>query len=297
MVSLKQLEAFILVAEFNSFKQAAAKMHTTQPAISTRINNLEKELNTTLFYRDSGHVSLTDRGIDLLPLAQNIINSARQLHYQSDKKMALSGLVKIGVTETLAHAWIADFLNVINQQLPFIEIELNISSTSVLTKNLNDRNIDIAMTLGPINDPNIINNKLNDYPLTWVFHSNTNLNDKSEIRNFISKPIITYERNTLPFQELARYLRKNKIKVSKFYTFNSLSIALKLVMMGVGVALLPRYVVDREEREGLIKISNLDWTPTSLSFYAAYIDDLESGTKLMIIEKIIEIATSMADSN
>lgn len=297
MVSLKQLEAFIHVAELNSFKQAAAKMHTTQPAISTRINNLEKELNTTLFYRDSGHVSLTDRGMELLPLAQNIISSARQLHYKSDKKMALSGLVKIGVTETLAHAWIADFLNIIHHNWPFIEVELSIESTLILTRRLLDRSIDIAMTLGAINDSNIVNHKLDDYPLTWAFHPSINLDDKSKIKDFISKPIITYERNTLPFQELARYLRKNRIKNFRFYTSNSLSIVLKLVKEKVGIALLPSYVVDSEEREGLIKTSNLDWTPTSLSFYAAYIDDLESGTKLMIIEKIIEIATSMAGSN
>lgn len=78
MLNLKQLETFVWIANLGSFRQAAEHLCTTQPAISTRITNLEHTLNTMLFNREKGGVTLTAKGRELLPLAENILNSTAQ---------------------------------------------------------------------------------------------------------------------------------------------------------------------------------------------------------------------------
>ena len=108
MLNLKQLETFVWIANLGSFRQAAEHLCTTQPAISTRITNLEHTLNTTLFNREKGGVTLTAKGRELLPLAENILNSTAQLCYKADAASALSGLLRIGVSETLIHTWLPE---------------------------------------------------------------------------------------------------------------------------------------------------------------------------------------------
>lgn len=63
-MNLKQLEAFVQVAEGGSFSKAARELYLTQPTISAHISSLEKELNVRLFVRNTKEVSLSDNGKD-----------------------------------------------------------------------------------------------------------------------------------------------------------------------------------------------------------------------------------------
>ena len=70
-MNLKQLEAYLWVAKLGSFSKTADRLYTTQPAISSRITNLEEELRTKLFYREAGLVRLTPDGQALMPMAED----------------------------------------------------------------------------------------------------------------------------------------------------------------------------------------------------------------------------------
>ena len=64
-MNLKQLEAFVQVAEGGSFSKAAKQLFLTQPTISAHISSLEKELNARLFVRNTKEVKLSDDGKDV----------------------------------------------------------------------------------------------------------------------------------------------------------------------------------------------------------------------------------------
>ena len=55
-MNLKQLEAFVQVAEGGSFSKAAKQLFLTQPTISAHISSLEKELNARFFLRNTKEV-------------------------------------------------------------------------------------------------------------------------------------------------------------------------------------------------------------------------------------------------
>ena len=61
-MNLKQLEAFVQVAEEGSFSKAAKELFLTQPTISAHIASLEKELNVRLFIRNTKEVSCPRTG-------------------------------------------------------------------------------------------------------------------------------------------------------------------------------------------------------------------------------------------
>lgn len=77
-MNLKQLEAFVQVAEGGSFSKAAKQLFLTQPTISAHISSLEKELNARLFVRNTKEVKLSDDGKGSVPLCETDDRSAEK---------------------------------------------------------------------------------------------------------------------------------------------------------------------------------------------------------------------------
>ncbi|GAA4864522.1 LysR family transcriptional regulator [Saccharopolyspora rosea] len=67
------LRYFVAVAENLSFSKAARQLHMATSPLSQRVRDLERELGTALFERDSHHVGLTDAGAALLPIAKDVL--------------------------------------------------------------------------------------------------------------------------------------------------------------------------------------------------------------------------------
>ena len=78
-MNLKQLEAFVQVAEGGSFSKAAKQLFLTQPTISAHISSLEKELNARLFVRNTKEVKLSDDGKDLYRYARQMIDLQKKI--------------------------------------------------------------------------------------------------------------------------------------------------------------------------------------------------------------------------
>jgi len=72
MIKRAHIRHFLAVADSGSFKQAAARLHVTQPTVSTSIAELEKLVGSALFVRDRRHVRLTEAGGAFLPIARDL---------------------------------------------------------------------------------------------------------------------------------------------------------------------------------------------------------------------------------
>lgn len=75
MVQLAQLEAFTAVARTGTISQAAVELFVTQPAVTARIQNLERDLDTALFVRGRHGARLTDAGRAFLPFARRALDA------------------------------------------------------------------------------------------------------------------------------------------------------------------------------------------------------------------------------
>ncbi len=80
-MEFNQLENFLSVVKHKSFSKAAKELYLTQPTISNNIQNLEKELSTTLLDRKSKTVTLTDSGETFYKYALELINIRDQAKF------------------------------------------------------------------------------------------------------------------------------------------------------------------------------------------------------------------------
>src|SRR5690606_16661383 len=120
MVDFKGLETFVWVVTLGSFRGAAQKLNTTQPAISHRITQLEDEFGEKLLTRDSRNVMPTARGRQLLPYAERLLSMRAEMLSVLRDPTEIRGVIRLGVAETIVQTWLPVFIKEVNALYPHL---------------------------------------------------------------------------------------------------------------------------------------------------------------------------------
>ena len=99
-MNLKQLEAFVKVAETKSFSEAAKQLFLTQPTISAHVSALEKELNTCFLIRNTRGVELSESGKELYAYAVQMLEIEKTIKGRFGKEIKPDGNV-LRVSKTM----------------------------------------------------------------------------------------------------------------------------------------------------------------------------------------------------
>jgi len=238
-ISLKQLEAFVQISRDGSFRKAAERLNTTQPNISVRIANLENQIGKALMERDAGSVRLTHTGEKLLPKAYEVLASIETFKVTAENSEFINGSLRLGVTETIAHSWLSDFLDRYSKAFKNVTIELIVDLSANLTTGLANGSIDLALQSGPFQSklPGAL--PLGKVPLVWVASPSLGIGDNAfEEPNIRDFAILTHSRNTLPFKQLEKHFTKES-KTVRLVPSSSLAACLHMTLKGLEVTSLP----------------------------------------------------------
>lgn len=104
MISLRQFKQFIVLAEELNFNRAAKRLHMSQPPLTAAIQKLEKELQVSLFERNTRSVKLTTAG-------ETFLVEARRTITQFDRALYLTQQAAIGYSDSLRLSFIDSTLN------------------------------------------------------------------------------------------------------------------------------------------------------------------------------------------
>ena len=118
MPDLRSLETFFWVAQLGSFRGASERLHTTQPAVSVRIAQLEEELGVRLFDRGPRIATLTAKGRLLLDYAERFLRLRAEMMEAVADPGAMSGVVRLGVAETIVHTWLSRYIERVHATFP-----------------------------------------------------------------------------------------------------------------------------------------------------------------------------------
>lgn len=102
MIKRAHVRHFLAVADSGSFKQAAARLHVTQPTVSTSIGELERLVGSPLFVRDRRHVRLTETGGAFLPIARDLEAGFRRADQFGRPMLEQWPGLKLGVIPTVS---------------------------------------------------------------------------------------------------------------------------------------------------------------------------------------------------
>ena len=125
-MDVDQLKAFLAVAEELHFGRAAERLHVAQPPLSRTIKQLEKDLGTRLFDRNTRSVKLTSSGEALIEPAREVLNALRRAE---DAVRSADGgevgLVRIAFAGVSTHPLVARLARTVRSRRPGIELELS----------------------------------------------------------------------------------------------------------------------------------------------------------------------------
>jgi LysR family transcriptional regulator, low CO2-responsive transcriptional regulator len=145
-MNIKQLEAFVLIAEHKSFTQAAKLLYMTQPGISFQIKALESLLEVTLFERLEKRVILTEAGELLYPEARKILAANDRIAEALEELRGIKkGKVRLGASNIPGDYLMPKFIGEFKRIYPGINLLLSISDTGKIIKELLNRELDIGI--------------------------------------------------------------------------------------------------------------------------------------------------------
>ena len=258
-ISIRQLSAFISVADNGSFTRASEQMHLTQSAVSGLIKELESSLGIVLFDRTTRQLSLSVVGHHLLPQARRILNEMQLFENEASSLTSLAqGQVRLAVSQFAASsmpAVIARFA----KAYPDISVSLLDCSAENVLEHI--QNIEVDLGVGTERgftepDDDISADLLYQLPFCVVMPDNHALAQKSEViwQDLVDTPLITLQG---PFieqvtaeldEEIASHIQQARYKVS------FMSTALEMTRQGFGITLCLPYmpeVIDWVSANGL----------------------------------------------
>ena len=146
-MNLKQLEAFVHVAEGGSFSKAAKELFLTQPTVSAHISSLEKELNVRLFIRNTKEVNLSDDGRELYKYAKQMIDLQKKIEERfSAKKEAGKHCISIAASSIPAQYLLPKVLLRFNEKFPDEQLKIIESDSSEVVTKVIDHMVDVGFT-------------------------------------------------------------------------------------------------------------------------------------------------------
>ena len=155
-MNLHLLRLFATVAERGSFSRAAGALRIGQPAVSKGVKELEAQLGLPLLERGAGPVVPTDAGAALLVHARAIFASEREAE---EALAAISGIsagtLRVGASTTIATWILPPFLARFREAHPRVELRLVSANTASIARLAIERQVDVALVEGPVDDPRL----------------------------------------------------------------------------------------------------------------------------------------------
>ncbi len=238
---LENLRCFVAVARHLNFRRAASEVGLTPPAFGQRIKALEEGLGVTLLTRTTRHVALTEAGLRLVPAAQEALAAAArcaQIVRDDDapQHMLLGTRVELGLS------WVVPCVIEAQRALPYLTIELYFGASEDILERLGDGLLDAIITSAPRAQQDWVSLPLHQeayvfvgapallarLPLTTQAHAQAH----TLLDVDASLPLTRYLINALPAP----------LRFAQVRRCGGSGAMHALVLAGLGVAVLPRYV-------------------------------------------------------
>lgn len=270
-LTLKQLETFYWVWRLGGFAAAAERLHSTQSAVSMRIQDLERSLGVALFDRSQRSARLTAKGQELVKLAEQIMAVASEIRHRIGDPRVLAGTVRLGVTEFVAVTWLPKLVSAINENYPGIVLELDVDLTLAQLEKLRSGDLDLAVLPGPIDEPGLANVPLGSVEFAWMASPKLGIPDRRLTpRDLQSWPLLTPTRHSNLHKLLGKWFEESGATMRRADVCNSIGVLAALTIAGLGVSFLPREHFAREIENG--RLQALDVAPQlpDLEYYAVF---------------------------
>lgn len=265
---LELLTVFARVAEKGGFTAAAREMNLSKATVSKQIAELEQRLGVQLFHRTTRRLALTEAGERALARATRILEEAEALAEEASEardrpqgRLRIAAPLTFGL-EYLAHA-IPDFLIA----YPDIALELSLDDRMI---DLIGERIDAALRISELTDSSFLARRLAPVqllvaaaPAYWKKHGKP-----SRPEDLAHHACFRYA--NLPSGATWRFIKDKEevqVRIDGPLCVNNGAAEMPAMRAGLGVALLPDFMLWRDVEAGALEVAMSDWVAPQLTLH------------------------------
>lgn len=250
-LDLKALEIFRTVAVEGSITRAAVKLNRVQSNISTRIKQLEHELDKTLFSRRNRQLVLTPDGHLLLSYAERLLQLSREASEALNESRP-NGLFRIGTMESTAAARLPEILSRYHRLYPDVEIEIETDTAGGLVDRLLNYDVECAFLAEPLTFDTLETRPVFEEELVLV--APQSFPPLENIAEISGRTVVAFEPGCAYRRYLEQWLLEAGIVPGGFISVGSYLAILACVSAGTGFAVVPQCVLDTVASKGKFRI-------------------------------------------
>ena len=252
----RRIQVFHAVAKHLSFTKAADALFMTQPAVTFQIRQLEGELNTRLFDRAQGRITLTSAGAIALEYANRILALSAELDSRMKELSGqLAGPLLIGASTTIADFLLPQILGEFKARYPAVVPRLFVANSEAVQNRIAERSLDLGFIEGDSHLPTLGTDVCCEDELQVVCapsHSLAKQNSATP-QSLTEHAYISRELGSGTREVIDHYLQKAGL------AFDSLQVVMEagspealkgLAATGLGFAIMSRATVAKEVRLG-----------------------------------------------
>jgi len=252
--SMRQLKAFVAVADLGSFIEASQCLHLSQPALSIAIRKLEGSVGGVLFNRSPRGVQLTAEGRFFLPMARRLIADWEEaLGDLGELFNKQRGKVTLAALPTLAAGFLPAVLADYRHRHPNVAISVHDVLANQVEDLVSEQRADIGFSVRPSASETTHFEPLIDDHFVAVCPLGHPLLDDTEIpwAELLRYPIIAVSRLSSTREAIEKVLRELDKEMDLMCEVVQIGTAGRMVAAGLGVAALPSLSFRQISDEGL----------------------------------------------
>jgi len=245
-LAIYHLETLLWIARLGTFRAAAERLGTTQPAISARVREIESQLGVAVFRREGRGVTLTARGRQLVRDCEPLLAGFERALMDAGDLTGATGVVRIGAGEIAAASCLPEFVRQIETELPGVTLELDLDLTARMLQQLLAGTRDIVFLAGPVASPGLRTVPIGEVGLVWLASPET-----AAAGGFAQAlPVWSIGAHSPIHQVMSESLASGQMPYRSLNTCNNVQTMIGIVAAGQGAALFPEIMVRDHLAEG-----------------------------------------------
>jgi DNA-binding transcriptional LysR family regulator len=208
-------------------------------------------------------------------------------------RLAMRGVLRLGVAETIVHTWLPRLIKSVNTTYPNLSLEIEVDITPNLNARLLAQEVELAFVLGPPPDAGVRNRVLCDYPVGFFASPSLGFgNGPHALAELAKFPIITFPSKTRPYEMVRALFNRPELPPIRLHASASLATVIHMANEGLGVAVIPAAIVENELASGRLQQLGTDFNIPPLTFSAAWL----ASPEMVAVERVAELAGRIAQS-
>lgn len=246
-MNLNDLQAFLAVADCQSFSRAAERLHLTQPAVSKRVQALETALECRLFDRAGRKVYLTDAGRLLRPRAESLLRNVTDTQRElKDLDRRVAGELGLATSHHVGLHRLAPALRTFTRRYPDVQLDIRFEDSEDAHDLVRRADSEIAVvTLNPRGEPELESRALWHDPLVFTVSADHELAGQGTLslaRLAEQRPVLPGA-STFTGRIVTGAFADAGLSLRATLATNYLETIAMLVGIGLGWSVLPRSMI------------------------------------------------------